>query len=247
MKAQLLTLATFALCGGNFASAAFITYNNGITNTQGASGPDWVLGSDMFLNIIPDYIGSPSGASGGSASTQDGFDLFAPAGGGLDITLLSWTFGPMSLYQGAGSATLSPGPVSAGFEDYRYDTQGGTAPTNLTFFYNGQEWATGYVARFVTEVDHINDISATGEGQAFVTGHTPAGQAFYDELMALSNGSGELSFIATSFFPVSLTDPGTFGSAGMIEVVPAAIPEPSAAGFLLGIGALACGTLRRRR
>ncbi|WOO41183.1 PEP-CTERM sorting domain-containing protein [Rubellicoccus peritrichatus] len=225
------------------ASGASIIYNNGVTNTSNASGPAWVAGSNMFLNIIDDYGGSPLGPSGGSGASQNGFDLFDPGGGGLDITLLSWTLGSMTLYEGPGTATLSPGPATPGFEDYRYDDNGGLAPTNLTFFYNGAEWASGYVTRFVTEVANSADIDATGAGDAIITTNTPAGLAFFNEVMTLSSGTGQLSFVADSFTPVAPSDPGTFGSTGSITVV----PEPSTMAALFGASALGITFIRRRR
>lgn len=219
-----------------------ITYNNGVINTSDGSGPAWVTGSGgMFINIIEDYGGSPLGASGGSGATQSGFDLFD--GGGQDITLLSWTLSEMTLYQGAGTATLSPGPASAGFEDYRYDDNGGLAAANLTFFYNGDEWASGYVTRFVTTVDNTSDFDATGAGDAVITSNTPAGLAFFNEVMTLSGNTGDLFFIADSFFSVSATDPGTFSSTGSITVV----PEPSTYAALCGLAVLGVVALRRRK
>lgn len=243
MKLLLRSACAYLTFTAVSASAAFITYNNGVTNTASATGPAWVGGTNMFLNIISDYGSSPLGPSGGSGATQDGFDLFNPGGGGLDITLLSWTLGTMTLYQGAGTATLSPGPASAGFEDYRYDDNGGLAATNLTFFYNGAEWVSGYVTRFVTEVENNADFNATGAGDAVITSNTPAGLAFFNEVMALSSGTGQLSFVADSFTPVSPTDPGTFGSAGSITVV----PEPSAWAAIFGASVLGITYIRRRR
>ena len=202
----------------------------------------------MFNNIITDYGGSPLGASGGTASAQSGFDVFAPGGGGLDITLFTWEFGPMTLL-GAGigdSVTQSPGAATQGFEDYRYDDSSGAAAKNLTFYYDSNEWVSGYVTQFVVEVDDNSDFDAVGGGSAYIDSFTVAGTDFYNELMSLTNNTGLLDFVATSFTPVVGTDPGTFSSAGQISTV-SAVPEPSSWALIIGSAALAAVASRRWR
>ncbi|WP_309381722.1 hypothetical protein [Cerasicoccus frondis] len=225
------------------ASAAFITYNNGITNVEDSSGPSWVGPTAMFNDIIADYDGSLSGPSGGSGATQEGMDLFSPGGGGLDITLLSWRFTTLELYFGAGSVTQSPGAATPGFEDYRYDDAGFTAPTNLTFYYDDVEWASGYLTRFVVEVDNNADPAAIGAGEAVLTSNTLAGQDFMDEISDLTAGANILTFVADSFTPISPTDPGTFGSAGSITIV----PEPGVTAAGIGAMILSAVLIRRRK
>lgn len=221
-----------------------ITYDLGYTNTQNSSGPAWVSGSTMFLEIIEDFTGAP-GPSGATASSHVGFNLFepGPGGGGMDIGLLSWRYGPMTLAQGGDAVTLSPGADTPGFEDYRYDTQGGAAAPNLTFFYDGAQWASGYVTQFIVEVDNDADASASGSGTAVLTSNTVVGQDFMNEIMAASGGTGSLVFEASNFAPVVFADPGTFSSAGTITV----IPEPSTGAFLGGLTVLLAVALRRRR
>jgi hypothetical protein len=169
--------------------------------------------------------------------------VFDPGGGNQDITNLRWTFGPLSLYLGAGTQTTSPTATTAGFEDYRYDDQGGLAATNLNFYYQNTLWATGYVTSFVVEVANNMAANATGVGSAYLSNPTMAGTAFYNEIMAASNGTGLLSFTATNFSPISLTDPGAFSSDGSITVV----PEPGHAAALLGLLAVGFAAWRRRR
>ncbi|MEO0795617.1 MAG: hypothetical protein AAFX93_10660 [Verrucomicrobiota bacterium] len=239
---KLLNSVTVFIFAAGSASAAFINYSNGVTNTSNSSGPAWVGGSAMFLEIINDYGGSPLGPSGGSGDSQDGFNLFDPGGGGLDITLLSWELGSMTLYQGAGTQTQSPGPATPGFEDYRYDDQGGVAPSNLSFSYNGTLWATGYVTQFVTEVANNVDPSATGSGTAVLTAHTVAGEDFFNEVNSLSGGTNIITYTASSFSPVSATDPGTFASAGQLIIV----PEPQTYGLIVGTLVLGLAYIRRR-
>lgn len=118
----------------------------------------------MFLNLIDDHVGSPSGPSGATASSHVGFDIFSLGGGALDVTQLSWTFDSMALLGvGVGdSINVSPGIATPGYEDYRKSGVG----DNLTFTYNGTDWASGEVTRFVIEVDNSSDASAVGYGTA---------------------------------------------------------------------------------
>ncbi len=207
----------------------------------------------MFQTIIKDYGGSPLGPSGASADSQVGFSIFG--GAGYDITKLSWEIGvvggndtdaAMTLYTGVGSETVSPGAATEGKEDYRYDTAGGTAAKNITFYYDDgglQEWVTGYVTRFVTTVTDIAADNATAVGDVVITNFTAAGEDFFNELSTLSGGSMEISYIADSFTPVSLSNPGTFSSTGSWTVV----PEPSTWAAAFGVVVLALGIYRRRK
>lgn len=243
---KFLTVATLLTLPCISASAAFITYNDGITNVQNASGPSWVGATNMFREIIPNYGGAPD-VSGATGATSSGFNLFepGPGGGGLDITLLTWEFTTLDLLNpGDGdSLTVSPTATTPGFEDYRYDTAGETAPTNLTFKYNGAEWATGYITQFVVTVDNSADFDAVGTGTAVLTTNTVAGQDFMNEIDALTNGSFILDFVASSFNPVVAADPGTFGSAGQINIV----PEPQTYALVAGAMMLGLAVLRRRQ
>lgn len=221
------------------ASAAFITYQNGITNVQDSSGPAWVDGTNMFRNIITDFVGSagPTGATGFSSD----LDLFNPGLGGMDITLLTWSFSGLTLFQGAGSLTQSPGVASPGFEDYRYDDQGGIAAHNLEFYYDGDLWVTGYITNFVTTVANNTADTATGAGEAQLLTATLDGQMFLDEINGLTNNTGLITFTADNFDPVAGFDPASFSSNGAINIV----PEPGVTAA--GIGAIVLGAVLFRR
>lgn len=225
------------------ASAASINYTGGVTNAASATGPSWVLGTNMYIQLVEDYASSPLGSSGAAGSSQNGFNLFdpLPGGGGLDITKLTWTFGTLDL-QGVGvgdSQTVSPTPVSAGVEDYRYSG----VPTNLTFFYDGVEWASGKVTQFLITVPNSNTAIATGSGSAVLTANTAAGQDFWDEINALTSGAMQIDFTAGNFNSVGASPANaTFTSDGTLTPV----PEPSAWASFAGIAALAFGLYRLR-
>jgi len=186
--------------------------------------------------------------SGATGATATGIDLFDPGGGAMDVELLTWNFGPMSLTGiGVGdSETLSPGDATAGFEDYRYDSMGGVATTNLTFYYDGDEWLSGYITPFLITVPNRFDPNATGTGTAYITANTAAGLNFYNEIMTLSGGSGELAFAAGNFVSTTGTDPESFTSSGSVSIV-SAVPEPSTWATLAGLAALGLAGCRRRR
>lgn len=263
MKNLLLATLSFSFCMLS-AHAAVVTYVGGVTNTNTLAPNNWVYlpnppypamtVSKMYQNIIRDYSGSPNGQSGATGATEVGFSIFG--GAGYDITKLSWVIGidggadtdpAMSLYTGAGSETVSPGPASEGKEDYRYDTLGGTADKNLIFYYdNGvvlEEWVSGYITRFVTTVTDIDADTATGFGEVVITESTAAGMDFFNEIMTLSNGTGLIEYTATNFLSTDLSVPGSFSSDGSFTVV----PEPSSWASLVGVCALSVAFLRRRK
>lgn len=258
MKSLAVKSLLFA-CSVVSSFGVVITFENGAVNASGIQVEpqfEWVYfqipfpgyQTYMFQSIIDDFVDSNFGPTGGTANGQNGFDLFDPGGGGLDISLLSWRFAEggnnLSLYTGPGSLTQAPTNTDPGAEDYRYDSQNGTAPSNLSFYYDGNLWATGYVTRFVVNIDNRLDFQATGWGNAVVTDFVAAGEDFFVELMALSAGTGELFFEVDEFNAIQHTNPGTFLSSGTIHVV----PEPSTWASLLG-GAVFAFTLifRRRR
>lgn len=210
------------------AQAAKVHYLNNplqCTTAVGVSTHPWVLGTNMWTNLS---------TSSGSASSQEGFSMFDAV---YDITKLTWSFGDMPLYNGAGTATLSPGAATAGFEDYRASALG-----NLNIYYDGALWATGTVTRFVTRVDNNTSLTATGLGNALLSGHTALGTQFYNSIMDLSGQTGEITFYATSF---RSTDPGNgmYESDGYFEV----IPEPSTTALAGGALALSIAAFIRRR
>lgn len=258
-----LTLVCFISLATS-AQAAIVVYSNGVNNTADASGPNWVYlpsppyapetPSVMFRDIIHDYGSSEHGPSGASADSQSGFSIFG--GAGYDITQLSWQIGvvggndtdaAMTLYTGPGTATVSPTTTTEGKEDYRYDDAGGTAAKNLVFYYDDgggpDEWASGYITRFITTVTDIAADDATAVGDVVLTNFTAAGEDFFNEIMTLSGGSGEIIYTADSFVPVVIADPATFTSAGSWTV----IPEPSTWAASIGAMALTVVFTRRRR
>ena len=241
------SLLSLVILGVSVATldAQTITYTDGRTNVQNASGPAWVGPTVMFQDIVSTYGGAP-GPSGASGATSTDIDLFD--GGGMDITLLTWEFGPMSLTGiGVGdSVTVSPGAATAGFEDYRYDDMGGVAAANLTFFYEGAEWVSGYVTQFVITVPNNANPNATGTGSARITANTGAGTDFYNEIMSITGGSGELTFAANNFVSTTGSDPESFTSTGSVTLV-AAVPEPATWAALAGAAVLGMACFRRRR
>lgn len=262
MKCTALLAFFSTIISASVATAATVFYTDGVSNTLGVTGNSWVYApsppypantpSVMFQTIIKDYGGSPLGPSGASGDSQTGFSIFG--GAGYDITKLSWVIGVVgsgdsaaatTLYTGPGSVTVSPGVASEGKEDYRYDDAGGTAAKNLTFYYDDGgpvEWVSGYITRFVTTVTDISANTATGLGEVVITDFTAAGEDFFNELSALSGGSMEITYIADSFVPVVLSNPGTFSSAGSWTVV----PEPSSWAMGFGVVVLVLAICRRR-
>lgn len=210
------------------AQAAKVHYLNNplqCTSAVGVTTHPWVWSTNMWTNLS---------TSSGSASSQEDFSMFDAV---YDITKLTWSFGNMPLYNGAGTSTLSPGAATAGFEDYRTSALG-----NLNVYYDGALWATGTVTRFVTRVDNNTSLTATGIGYATLDGHTALGTQFYNSIMAMSGQTGEVTFYATSF---RSTDPGNgmYESDGYFEV----IPEPSTTALAGGALALGIAALIRRR
>ena len=242
-RACLLSLVILGVSAATL-SAQTITYTNGRTNVQNASGPAWVGATVMFQDIVSTY-GEAPGPSGATGATSTDIDLFD--GGGMDITLLTWEFGPMSLTGiGVGdSATVSPGDATAGFEDYRYDDQNGAAAVNLTFYYDNDEWLSGYVTRFLITVPNRFNPNATGTGTAYITDKTAEGTNFYNEIMSITNGSGELAFSANNFVSTTGSDPESFTSTGSVTIV-SAVPEPATWTALAGIAVLGLACFRRR-
>jgi MYXO-CTERM domain-containing protein len=243
-RIPLLPLVILSACVATL-HAQTMTYTDGRTNVQNASGPAWVGATLMFQDIVSTFGGAP-GPSGATGATSTDIDLFD--GGGMDITLLTWEFGPMSLTGiGVGdSATVSPGDATAGFEDYRYNDLSGAAAANLTFYYNEVEWLSGYVTRFLITVPNRFDPNATGTGTAYITNNTAAGTGFFNEIMTITGGSGELAFNANNFVSTTGTDPESFTSTGSVTIV-SAVPEPATWTALAGAAGLAMACFRRRR
>lgn len=223
-----LVLAVLASLCSNL-NAAVVEFENAPLEAAGNGGLPWVGPSTMYDELV---------TAGGNGLSQVGFSVFDDD---TPVSGLNWGFGGLSLYTGDGSLTVSPGPATAGCEDYRITNPGAD---NLEIWYeDGGDailWATGQLVRFVTEVDNNADFIATGWGIAYLTSHTAEGQAFYDEVGALSGGDYKITFIADSFQAVS---PGHFESDGRWSVV----PEPSTYAAIAGMLALGLCVARRRR
>lgn len=210
--ALLLTALTL-----NLSAQGIITYDTGDVFTSDASGPAWVAGSLMFNKI-------DSGAATGA--TQSGFSTIP------NIALLTWSFDDLDLVVGE---SIVPGAATAGLEVYR-DTDNSS---NLQFFYDGDLWLTGLITEYRVEVDNNLDIEAVGTGYATITSSTVAGVGLYNEILSLTNATGDLTFAADAFASVAA---GQFQSPGSIS----AVPEPSATAALLGLFAIAMVGNRRR-
>ena len=214
-----LLLLSSSLLGSVALGQATIDYSAGTVFTSDASGPSWVGGSLMYKFIT-------SGSSTGTA--QSGFSTIP------DITLLTWSFDDLDLDIGD---SISPGAASAGLEVYR-DTD---SSSNLQFSYNGALWVSGLITEYRVNVDNNNDFDATGVGVSTITSFTAAGEDFYNEIMTLSGGSGEIGFTADSFAAVAA---GEFTSAGSLTI--SAVPEPNTYALWLGMAVVGFTGTRRR-
>lgn len=85
---KIFLFAAVAVLATSKLNAATVVFNDGRVNGALASGPDWVNGSKMFQYIVLNFAGA-DGITGGSGSSQHGFNVFSPSGGGLDVTLLT--------------------------------------------------------------------------------------------------------------------------------------------------------------
>lgn len=242
---KLLLFAAIVALATSSLRAATIYFEDGNVNAEFPTGPLWVNGTGMFQSLVYDNP-IATRASGAEASSQEGFNLFSPLGGGLDVTLLAWEFFGLSL-MGIGdgdSLTQSPGIDSKGYEDYRYDDEGGDGVPNLYFYYNGDLWAMGFLTRFVVEVENEDSEDGIAWGTAYIHEVLPAGQDFYDEIMALSYNTGQLEFSVDSFTVYAWEGLfASFSSSGSFTVV----PESSTVAAVAGIVALTLVSLRRKR
>ncbi|MEL0059338.1 MAG: hypothetical protein VW711_04240, partial [Verrucomicrobiales bacterium] len=131
---------------------------------------------------------------------------------GLDPNLLTFSFDSGSPARLSLTDSLSPGAASEGYEVYTNPTG---IPVILTFTYDLDSWATAEVLEITTHVTDWLDDDATGKVRAVLTG---GDSAFYEELMFLSDGSGELDFTFDSFYPVSNPLDDLFASIGSFTV-----------------------------
>jgi len=193
------------------AQAAYIDYNGTVKADTTTSIP-WVAGSTMW-GAVEDGTGTGTFSSG-----------FASLNG-LDISLFTFTFGDLEL-----TSYLSPTSV-AGFEYY---SEGDGSVEQMHFYYDSNLWASATLNFLQVDVDNKDDTSATGFGTANLSS-AGVSNAFFNEVMALTGGSGLLNFDVYDFTPVNKT--GDFTSIGRITV--SSVPLPAAfwlfAPVMLGI------------
>lgn len=191
----------------------------GQTQAANITNHDWVLGSKMWGTIE---------AGSGVGTSSDGFTSLA----NIDISKFTFTFGDLEL-----TNFLEPGPASAGFEVY---SEGDGSVQPIQFFYDGNLWASGDVFDITINVDNSNDATAVGTSRVQLTA-PGVDAAFYNEVIALSGGTGLLDFQIADFFPVD--DAGLFSSTGSVSPV----PEPSTYALVFGMGIAGFAVARRLR
>ncbi len=223
-----IALCVIALAAGSgLSTRAQVVNFSGQVQAGNLTAIPWVIGSTMWGTID----------SGNAAATgAAGFNSLSF--GGFNPALFSWTIGNVGELELG--ANQSPGPALMGFEVYS-NTAG--PAVDIQFSYNGDLWASGVVDQVRSEV--VNNMAAVGTGTGQVT-LTAAGvdAAFFNEVMALTAGSGQLDFTFTAFTPVNAQ--GLFNSAGSFTAVPE--PGETAVGFALLTGVvLSVHRLRRRK
>jgi len=215
LSVLLINIALFAPA----AQAAYIDYNGNV-NADTNTSYSWVLGSTMWGAV-------ESGDGTGTASS--GFTSL----NGLDISLFSFTFGDLEL-----TDYLSPTATEAGFEYY---SEGDGSIEQMQFFYDGGLWASATLNFLQVDVDNSSDASATGFGSANLTSYG-LNDAFFNEVMLLTGGTGLLTFDISGFTPINST--GDFTSTGRISV--SAVPLPAAL-WLFGPALLGFMGFRRKK
>lgn len=204
------------------ASAAVINFSGG-SQSSNLTTQAWVFGSSMWGTID---IGSAT------ATSVVGFSSIP------NPALFSWSFSDLELDL---AASQSPGAATPGWEIYR-ELDG--APQPIIFSYNGTQWATAMLTddHYRIDVSHNLDAGAVGSATFVLDGVlNPSGQAFYDEVLSLSGGSGVITASVFDFYPVDLN--GQFSSNGTLTV----IPEPGASAGWLALAALLLALWPRRK
>ena len=205
------------------ASAATIEYT-AITQAAGVTSNPWIFGSTMWGGI-------EAGTS--TATSINGFASLA----GATPSLFSWTFGDLEL-----TNFVSPTATTAGYEIY---AEGDASVSPLKFWYDGELLATGTVFDIRVNVAHSFDAGSAGVGTGQITG-AGANAAFYNEILSLTGGTGNLTFTVEDFYSVSQS--GQFGNRGVLSFPsPAAVPESTSTGVCLALSLCFGLGLRIRR
>jgi hypothetical protein len=165
---------------------------------------------------------------GGTGTAQAGFAYLASR----DVGLLTFTSGDLEL-----TTFQSPGPATLGFERYT-ENDGSVLP--FTIRYDGAIIATGTSDFLYDEVSHQYDLAAVGNGQVTLTA-AGADPTFYNEVLALTGGTGRLQVTLASFDPVD--NAGLFATTGSFT----AVPEPEAYSALAAAGLMGWAAWRRSR
>jgi len=198
-------------------NAATVSFNSSL-QSSGTTAIPWVAGSTMWGHID---------SSTGFGQSMNGFSSLA----GKDLNLFSFRFGGLDL-----TSYSSPGSSTPGFEMYTGATEA------FEFYYSGQLWATGTTHSLRTEVQNKYDTDAIGA--ASITLETSGvDSAFFNEILALTGGTGTFTMTASSFIPVN--SQGRFTAITTIEL-PSPVPAPAAV-WLFGSALIALTGIRRKK
>ena len=223
MRVRIGLLAAVVVIGGVSPVRAQVVEFSGQVQASNLTAIPWVTGSTMWGQIDSGNAGATSAVGFTSLSF-----------GGFNPALFTWTIG------NGGELELglnqSPGPALIGFEVY--ENTAGPA-VDIQFSYNGDLWASGVVDQVRSEVANVNAQVGTGTGLVTLTA-AGVDDSFFNEVIALTGGSGKLNYTFTAFNPVNAQ--GLFNSLGSFT----AVPEPTETAMVFGILGLGAVVLHRR-
>ncbi|MDB4485383.1 hypothetical protein N9079_03000, partial [bacterium] len=187
------------------ASCPVVEFNGQLQADELTDTP-WVTNASMW-GIVDHGNASATSATGFLSMNFPGFNP----------SLFRWEFGNTENLEL--STAISPSAVSPGKEIYT-NTQG--AAVRIEFFYDNVLWATGVVDFIEVNVADVNAAGATGSGGVTLTssGNT---SDFFDEVMALTGGSGGLVFTFNGFEAVNAQ--GLFQTQGSFTLDPCSPPS----------------------